>query len=285
MNPPNFPSPIQNLLKLASDLRGEGGCPWDQEQTHTSVIPHLLEETYEVVDTIEAGDDSHFKEELGDLLFQIVFHCQLAEERGAFRWDDVVQGILDKLVFRHPHVYGETNLNSGAEVINQWDELKAKEREIKLGTKATYSKSSILDGIPMALPAIQRSEKIQKKVAKQGFNWPTIEGVFKKFKEEILELEVELTKTNSISNRKAEYDERTEDELGDLFFLLINLSQKLSIDPETCLRKANQKFERRFSILEEMVNSDGKQIVDQSLEELDIYWEKAKKKIKLEINN
>ncbi|MCU0824385.1 MAG: nucleoside triphosphate pyrophosphohydrolase [Leptospira sp.] len=285
MNPPNFSSPIQNLLKLASDLRGEGGCPWDQEQTHSSVIPHLLEEAYEVVDTIEAGDDSHLKEELGDLLFQVVFHCQLAKERGAFGWEDVVQGIFDKLVFRHPHVYGEISLNSGTEVLNQWDELKAKEKEMKSGNKIKTQLSHTLDGIPKALPAIQRSEKIQKKVAKQGFNWPTIAGVFEKFKEEIRELEVELTKTNAISNKKAEYDEKTEDELGDLFFLLVNLAQKLSIDPETCLRKANQKFERRFHSLEEMVQLDGKQIVDQSLEELDQYWEKAKMKIKNEVNN
>ncbi|EMY70737.1 nucleoside triphosphate pyrophosphohydrolase [Leptospira vanthielii] len=278
MNPPNFDSPLENLLALTADLRSPGGCPWDKEQTHLSVIPHLLEETYEVVDTIERGDDNHLKEELGDLLFQITFHSQLAKERGAFAFQDVANDVFQKLVFRHPHVYGNTDgIHSGEQVLTQWDQLKQKEKESK---GKINSDKSILAGIPKALPAIQRSEKIQSKVTKQGFDWPTVAGVFEKFQEEIKELDVELQSKGSLNSKKLTYDERVEDELGDLFFLLVNLSRKLSVDPETCLRRANEKFETRFRILEDLVTQTGKTLKDHSLEELDVFWDKAKLHLK-----
>jgi len=278
VNPPNFDSPLENLLALTADLRSPGGCPWDKEQTHLSVIPHLLEETYEVVDTIERGDDNHLKEELGDLLFQITFHSQLAKERGAFEFQDVANDVFQKLVFRHPHVYGNTDgIHSGEQVLTQWDQLKQKEKESK-GNKV--SDKSILAGIPKALPAIQRSEKIQSKVTKQGFDWPTVAGVFEKFQEEIKELDVELQSKGSLNSKKLTYDERVEDELGDLFFLLVNLSRKLSVDPETCLRRANEKFETRFRIVEDLVTQTGKTLKDYSLEELDVFWDKAKLQLK-----
>ncbi|MGV3666112.1 MAG: nucleoside triphosphate pyrophosphohydrolase [Leptospira bouyouniensis] len=274
MNPPNFDSPIQNLRKLTSDLRSPEGCPWDKEQTHISVIPHLLEETYEVVDTIERGDDNHLKEELGDLLFQITFHSQLAEERGAFTFDDVANDVFQKLVFRHPHVYGnKEGIGTGEQVLTQWDQLKQKEKE-KKGIQ--NSDPSILSGIPKALPAIQRSEKIQSKVTKQGFDWPNVAGVFQKFQEEIKELDIELQNQGSLTSKKIPYDERIEDELGDLFFLLVNLSRKLSIDPESCLRRANEKFETRFRLMEGYVAKTGKTLKDYSLEELDEFWNQAK---------
>lgn len=274
VNPPNSDSPIQNLLKLTSDLRSPEGCPWDKEQTHTSVIPHLLEETYEVVDTIERGDDAHLREELGDLLFQITFHSQLAMERGAFSFDDVAKDVFQKLVYRHPHVYGnKEGIGSGEEVLTQWDQLKQKEKENK---GIDSSDRSILAGIPKALPAIQRSEKIQSKVTKHGFDWPTVSGVFQKFQEEIGELDVELQKQGSLQSKKLKYDPNIEDELGDLFFLLVNLSRKLSIDPETCLRRANEKFESRFRTLEGLVEQTGKTLKDHSLEELDRFWDQAK---------
>ncbi|TGM79685.1 nucleoside triphosphate pyrophosphohydrolase [Leptospira bouyouniensis] len=274
MNPPNFDSPIQNLRKLTSDLRSPEGCPWDKEQTHISVIPHLLEETYEVVDTIERGDDNHLKEELGDLLFQITFHSQLAEERGAFTFDDVANDVFQKLVFRHPHVYGnKEGIGTGEQVLTQWDQLKQKEKE-KKGIQ--NSDPSILSGIPKALPAIQRSEKIQSKVTKQGFDWPNVAGVFQKFQEEIKELDIELQNQGSLTSKKIPYDERIEDELGDLFFLLVNLSRKLSIDPESCLRRANEKFETRFRLMEGYVAKTGKTLKDYSLKELDEFWNQAK---------
>lgn len=278
MNPPHFDSPIQNLLQLTSDLRSPEGCPWDKEQTHLSVVPHLLEETYEVVDTIERGDDNHLREELGDLLFQITFHSQLAKERGAFTFEDVANDVFQKLVYRHPHVYGtKTGIGSGEEVLTQWDQLKQKEKE-KKGTQD--SDTSVLAGIPKALPAIQRSEKIQSKVTKQGFDWPTVSGVFQKFQEEILELDTELQKHGSLTSKKLKYDDRIEDELGDLFFLLVNLSRKLSIDPETCLRRANEKFETRFRIVEGLVEQTGKTLKDYPLEELDRFWDQAKLQLK-----
>ncbi|EKJ86222.1 XTP/dITP diphosphohydrolase/tetrapyrrole methylase family protein/MazG family protein/ATP diphosphatase [Leptospira meyeri] len=283
MNPPNFDSPFENLLALTADLRSPEGCPWDKEQTHLSVIPHLLEETYEVVDTIERGDDSHLKEELGDLLFQITFHSQLAKERGAFGFQDVANDVFQKLVFRHPHVYGNTEgIHSGDQVLAQWDKLKQKEKEKKGNID---SDKSILAGIPKALPAIQRSEKIQSKVTKQGFDWPTVSGVFEKFQEEIKELDVELQTKGSLSSKKLPYDERVEDELGDLFFLLVNLSRKLSIDPETCLRRANEKFETRFRIVEDLVSQTGKTLKDHSLEELDLFWNQSKLQLKDKVSN
>ncbi|MCW7469802.1 nucleoside triphosphate pyrophosphohydrolase [Leptospira kanakyensis] len=278
MNPPNLDSPLENLLALTADLRSPEGCPWDKEQTHLSVIPHLLEETYEVVDTIEQGDDNHLKEELGDLLFQITFHSQLAKERGVFSFQDVANDVFQKLVYRHPHVYGDTDgIHSGDQVLSQWDKLKQKEKEKK--GKVDTDKS-ILAGIPKALPAIQRSEKIQSKVTKQGFDWPTVSGVFEKFQEEIKELDIELQTKGSLSSKKLPYDERIEDELGDLFFLLVNLSRKLSVDPETCLRRANEKFETRFRIVEDLVSQTGKNLKDHSLEELDLFWDQAKLQLK-----
>ncbi|ABZ93164.1 Pyrophosphatase [Leptospira biflexa serovar Patoc strain 'Patoc 1 (Ames)'] len=283
MNPPNFDSPIQNLLQLTSDLRSPEGCPWDKEQTHRSVIPHLLEETYEVVDTIEKGDDNHLKEELGDLLFQITFHSQLAKERGAFDFQDVASGVFQKLVYRHPHVYGnKAGIGTGEEVLTQWDQLKQKEKESK-GILPTNG--SLLSEIPKALPAIQRSEKIQSKVTKQGFDWPNVGGVFQKFQEEIQELDTELQKKGSLTSKKLPYDERIEDELGDLFFLLVNLSRKLSIDPETCLRRANEKFESRFRLMEGYVAKTGKTLKDHSLEELDTYWDLAKEELRVKFLN
>lgn len=283
VNPPNFDSPIQNLLQLTSDLRSPEGCPWDKEQTHRSVIPHLLEETYEVVDTIEKGDDNHLKEELGDLLFQITFHSQLAKERGAFDFQDVASGVFQKLVYRHPHVYGnKAGIGTGEEVLTQWDQLKQKEKESK-GILPTNG--SLLSEIPKALPAIQRSEKIQSKVTKQGFDWPNVGGVFQKFQEEIQELDTELQKKGSLTSKKLPYDERIEDELGDLFFLLVNLSRKLSIDPETCLRRANEKFESRFRLMEGYVAKTGKTLKDHSLEELDTYWDLAKEELRVKFLN
>jgi MazG family protein len=283
VNPPNFDSPIQNLLQLTSDLRSPEGCPWDKEQTHRSVIPHLLEETYEVVDTIEKGDDNHLKEELGDLLFQITFHSQLAKERGAFDFQDVASGVFQKLVYRHPHVYGnKAGIGTGEEVLTQWDQLKQKEKESK-GILPTNG--SLLSEIPKALPAIQRSEKIQSKVTKQGFDWPSVGGVFQKFQEEIQELDTELQKKGSLTSKKLPYDERIEDELGDLFFLLVNLSRKLSIDPETCLRRANEKFESRFRLMEGYVAKTGKTLKDHSLEELDTYWDLAKEELRVKFLN
>lgn len=275
MLPPQFPDPVQNLLQLTRDLRSPEGCPWDQRQNHKSVIPHLLEETYEVVDTIERDDDTHMREELGDLLFQVVFHCQLAEERGAFAWNDVVQEVFEKLVRRHPHVYKNTSgIENAEDVLTQWDEIKKQEK------KSKTSGVSILDEIPNALPAVLKSEKIQSKVSKEGFDWEHPLDLFTKLKEEISELEEAIGPTPEVKNKKIAYDAHIEEELGDIFFLLVNLSRKLSLDPETTLRKANQKFQKRFKIVEELVREKGEEMKGKPLAELDVYWEKAKERLR-----
>jgi MazG family protein len=285
MKAPNSPSSLQNLLQLTRDLRSPEGCPWDKEQNHKSVIPHLLEEVYEVVDTIERADDPHMKEELGDLLFQIVFHCQLAEEREAFRFDDVVRSVFEKLVRRHPHVYqNESQLTNAGEVLTQWDAIKKKEK----ADKAQHTKSGkgedasihLLDDIPISLPAIQKSEKIQSKVSKEGFDWDHPLDLFTKLKEEINELEEAIGPSPSISNKKIAYNEHIEEELGDIMFLLVNLSRKLSLDPETTLRKANQKFENRFRIVEDLLSKKGEPMKGKPLAELDSYWAEAKQILK-----
>lgn len=275
MHVPKLDTPIQNLLQLTHDLRSPEGCPWDLEQNHISVIPNLLEEVYEVVDTIERSDDIHMREELGDLLFQVVFHCQLAKERGAFNWNDVVQEVFEKLVRRHPHVYdNKGSIKEAGEVLFQWDEIKKKEKE---GKKA---QESILDDIPKALPAIQKSEKIQSKVSKQGFDWEHPLDLFTKLKEEIAELEEAIGPNPEIKNKKILYNAHIEEELGDIFFLLVNLSRKLSLDPETTLRKANQKFESRFKLVEKLISDHGEQMKGKTLTELDSYWQEAKQILK-----
>ncbi|WP_411821591.1 nucleoside triphosphate pyrophosphohydrolase [Leptospira sp. 'Mane'] len=277
MLPPHSSSPIQNLLQLAEDLRSENGCPWDKDQTHASVIPCLLEESYEVVDTIERKDDPHFREELGDLLFQVVFHCQLASERGAFNWDEVVSEIVEKLVRRHPHVYESVgNIKDSEGVLGQWDEIKKKEKADKAKRNGNETEVSVLDGIPLSLPSIQRSEKIQSKVAKQGFDWENVSGVFEKFQEEIAELQEAIGQNPDSGAKKIPYSESIEEEVGDLFFLLVNLSRKLSLDPETTLRKANEKFEKRFRLMEDLISKKNEVMKGKSLEELDGFWNQSK---------
>ncbi|TGN07210.1 nucleoside triphosphate pyrophosphohydrolase [Leptospira ilyithenensis] len=281
MLPPSSPSPIQNLLQLTADLRSENGCPWDKEQNHSSVIPCLLEESYEVVDTIERKDDTHLREELGDLLFQVVFHCQLASERGAFNWDEVVSEIVEKLVRRHPHVYESVgNIKDSEGVLGQWDEIKKKEKADKAKRNGIGGEVSVLDGIPLSLPSIQRSEKIQSKVAKQGFDWENVSGVFEKFGEEIKELEEAIGQNADPGLKKIPYSENIEEEVGDLFFLLVNLSRKLSLDPETTLRKANEKFERRFRLMEDLLSKKKEVMKGKSLEELDLLWNQSKEILK-----
>ncbi|BDA79992.1 nucleoside triphosphate pyrophosphohydrolase [Leptospira kobayashii] len=284
MLPPSSPSPIQNLLQLAADLRSENGCPWDKEQNHSSVIPCLLEESYEVVDTIERKDDVHLREELGDLLFQVVFHCQLASERGAFNWDEVVSEIVEKLVRRHPHVYESVgNIKDSEGVLGQWDEIKKKEKADKAKRTGAEAEVSVLDGIPLSLPSIQRSEKIQSKVAKQGFDWENVSGVFEKFKEEIGELQEAIGQNADSGLKKIPYSENIEEEVGDLFFLLVNLSRKLSLDPETTLRKANEKFEKRFRLMEDLLSQKKEMMKGKSLEELDLLWNRSKEILKQKI--
>ena len=231
-------------------------CPWDRKQTHDSLKKYLIEESYEVIDAIEKRNWNELKEELGDLLLQPIFHARLAEEEGHFNIDDVVDHLCKKLIKRHPHVFGEEEAKTAEEVLKNWEKRKLKERK------------SVLEGVPKHLPALMRAEKLQKKAAKVGFDWRNIEEV----KEKVLEEWKEFWEALERGNR-----EEIEHEFGDLLFALVNLARFLNIDPEETLQKANERFIKRFSYVEKKVKESGKPWEEFTLEELDHFWEEAKK--------
>lgn len=255
---------IDNLLEVMDRLRGEGGCNWDKKQTHESLTPYLLEETYEVVDALDKRDMTNLREELGDLLFQIVFHSKIASENKQFHLRDVAISISEKLIRRHPHVFGDPKNLDSEEVVKNWSKLKEKEKELQ-GRK----ERSILDDIPVSMPALQRSLKIQEKVSEVGFDWDSASGVLDKVKEEIKELEEELEKENASFERK-------EEELGDVLFTLVNLSRFLKVNPETALRKANHKFRERFQFIEKKAGEYQRSIRDLSKDEMEELWQISK---------
>ncbi len=242
-------------------LRSPEGCPWDRKQTHESLLPYLLEETYEVVDAVKKGDDEELKEELGDLLLQVVFHSQIAKERGAFDIKDVVDAIAKKLIHRHPHVFGgREDIKTAEDVSREWERLKEKEGK---------RKESILDGIPESMPALERAYKLQKRAAKVGFDWENFDGIKKKLIEELSEIEAELKRGDR---------EKLEEEVGDLLFMAVNLARFLGIHPEIALRMANEKFERRFHHIEERAKEIGKNLEEMPLDEMEALWQEAKGK-------
>jgi tetrapyrrole methylase family protein/MazG family protein len=237
------------------------GCPWDREQTHESLLPYLIEEAYEVVDAVEARHDTELCEELGDLLLQIVFHAQLATERGVFSIADVIDGLANKMIRRHPHVFGDRAVSSVAEVWQNWEQLKALE-------PAAAARASRLDGIPKGLGALQRAQKMQDKAARVGFDWPDVAGVREKLAEELAELE---------EARRAGDPAAIREELGDVFFSLVNLSRALQIDAESAMRDANEKFYRRFTFMERRAETSGRALGDMDLAELEALWQLAKR--------
>ncbi len=249
--------PLQDLLVK---LRSPGGCPWDIVQTHKSLRSNLIEEAYEVVEAIDLADEELLCEELGDLLLQIVFHARMAEEAGSFSMQTVIDGVMDKLIRRHPHVFGEISLESAGAVVLQWDAIKRQEKKDRI---------SLLDGIPKEFPALMRAQKMQHKAAKAGFDWKDIEPVWGKLREEAAELREAVEKQDP---------EAVEEELGDLLFSAVNLSRFLKVDAEVALQRTNQKFRSRFLQVEEAVKSSGKGWKAFSLEELDVFWEEAKRK-------
>lgn len=255
---------IDNLLEVMNRLRGDNGCNWDKKQTHESLTPYLLEESYEVVDALERNDQINLKEELGDLLFQIVFHSKIADENNTFHLRDVASSITDKLIRRHPHVFEDQKSLDSEEVVVNWAKLKEKEKR-----DSGIIKQSILDDIPNALPALQKSLKIQEKVSEVGFDWDSLTGVFQKVKEELSELEEEIFNDSSSKERK-------EEELGDLMFTLVNLAKFLKINPETALRKANQKFNKRFRTIEKYAKTENKNILDLTKDEMEELWQISK---------
>jgi tetrapyrrole methylase family protein / MazG family protein len=248
-----------DLVEIMARLRD--GCPWDREQTHRTLVPYLIEETYEVVEAIEADDASALTEELGDLLLQIVFHAQLGAEIGAFTVADVVDALANKMVRRHPHVFGDAVIEDVDAQWKSWEQLKAQE--------ATGQKrKSRLEGIPKHLGALQRGQRMQEKAARVGFDWPNIAGVLDKLHEELGEL--------AEARRLAHDDPHVREELGDVLFTIVNLSRALGIDAETAMREANEKFYRRFAFMEERAAAAGKSLSDLSLDELEELWQLAK---------
>jgi MazG family protein len=262
LSPPATDLPgIDQLRELVARLRGPGGCPWDREQTHASLRAGLLEEAYEVVAAIDSADDANLREELGDLLLQVVFHAQLAEEQGRFTLDDVAREITAKLVRRHPHVFGTENLATTGAVLSRWDEIKRAE-------KGGDHTASALDGLPGGLPALMYAEKVQQKAGKVGFDWSSAGPIVAKIREELAELEKAMA--NGVPGE-------IEDELGDLLFSVVNLSRKLQVEPEVALRRSAEKFTRRFRRLEELARTRGVRMGEASLAELDTIWDEVKR--------
>ncbi|MGL4867553.1 MAG: nucleoside triphosphate pyrophosphohydrolase [Cetobacterium sp.] len=247
---------LDEFVQLIKKLRSKDGCPWDKEQTLETLKPHLLEETYEVLEAMDIGGDS-LKGELGDLLLQIVFQSNISEEKGEFTIGDVIESISEKMIRRHPHVFGELEgIKTSDEVLINWEKIKKEEKE-------HADRQSILDGIPKGMPALIKAEKIQKKVSKIGFDWSEIKSVIDKVEEEIEELKVEI---------KSKDNQKIEEELGDLLFSIVNLSRHLKINPELCLNKASKKFEERFRYVEKKCD-----FKNTSLKEMEEAWNEAKK--------
>jgi len=249
-----------SFVELIAHLRSPEGCPWDRKQTHLSLRTNLLEETYEVLEAIDADDQDSLSEELGDVLLQIVLHAQLANESGKFNIYKVIKGIHDKLVFRHPHVFSDWDVKDASSVIKNWEVLKSQEREQKDQT----SRKSLLDSVPKHLPALSLAQKYQERAARVGFDWPEIAPVIEKIKEEIKEI------TEAQDSASLEW------ELGDLLFALVNLIRWYGMDAESVLRQMNQRFLQRFKFIEEKVALQGRQMTDLTLEEMDVIWEQAK---------
>lgn len=253
----------QRLLQIMALLRDpDQGCPWDKQQTFKSIAPYTVEEAYEVADAIERGDLAALKEELGDLLLQVVYHARMAEEEARFTFEDVAAGIADKLVARHPHVFGAAEIRTAEQQTRDWETRKA-------GERATREQEGALDGVPAGMPALMRAEKLQKRAARVGFDWGDLKPVLAKIREELNELEHEIGAGGTAG--------RLEDELGDVLFAVANLARKLVVDPEQALRGTNRKFERRFRHMERRLGERGLKPAQVSLEEMDAYWDEAKR--------
>lgn len=264
--------PIDRLVEIMARLRNpNGGCPWDLEQTFKTIAPYTLEETYEVVEAIEQNDPKAMMEELGDLLFQVIFHAQMGQEAGLFDLDKIASHVSDKMVERHPHVFGDRDAKTAVAVLTNWEADKAKKRAAE--AQKENRALSALDGVTAALPAMSRAIKLQNRAARVGFDWTNARDILAKIKEETSELEAEISAQSG--------KDRIEDELGDLFFALVNLARRLEIDPETALRRTNRKFERRFRAIELRLAAEGRRIEDASLEEMERIWVAVKEEEKL----
>jgi nucleoside triphosphate diphosphatase len=267
-------------------LRAPGGCPWDREQTFDTIKRYTLEETYEVLEAIENKDWKGLTGELGDLLLQVLFYAEMAQEQGSFTIDDVLDTLSNKLTRRHPHVFGDTKADDAAQVLKNWEALKAEERRKSLQSSDESLQTQpelLLEGVTSKMPALQEAHKISSKAAHVGFDWPHVEGLFEKLSEETRELQEHLKDLPNSGERSQEKPqipqellEHVEDEVGDLFFVLVNIARYLSVDPESALRKTNKKFRRRFGWLEEQLRRQGRTLEQATLEEMESLWQQAK---------
>jgi len=265
---------FEKLVAVQARLRAPGGCPWDREQTHESLRTYLIEEAYEVLEALESRNDAKFAEEMGDLLLQIVFHSQMAQERGGFTISDVIREIHDKMIRRHPHVFGETRAKDAADVLRNWEQIKAEERRSKAKNPVNHSGSksarqaSLLDGVSRALPATLEGFQLTRKASRIGFDWETAGGIFEKMGEETRELQ------NALDARE---QPKVEEELGDLLFAAVNLARFLKVDPEIALKKANEKFSRRFRSMEKLAREGGREFKNLPRQEMEALWDLAKR--------
>jgi tetrapyrrole methylase family protein/MazG family protein len=259
MSSPDAGQRFLELLTMMARLRGDGGCPWDREQTRDSLRPFLVEETYEVLDALDTGDAGRMREELGDLLFQVVFHTEIAREHGEFSMADLLEALVAKMTRRHPHVFGDRPVGSAAEALAQWEAIKESE--------SNGSPRSALAGVPRALPALQRAQRVQHKAARVGFDWPDAAGALEKVREELGEV------TEALHGRRGE---ALREELGDLLFSVVNVARLANVDPEGALQAAVDRFGRRFATMEEAARGEGRELAGLSLDELERLWIRAK---------
>jgi tetrapyrrole methylase family protein / MazG family protein len=253
---------LSKLIKITDTLMGEDGCPWDKLQTRESLKPYLVEETYEVLEALDENDPEKIKDELGDLLYQILFHSKISSMKSEFDFRDVIDNLSEKMIRRHPHIFKKENLSTPDQVIEQWEEIKKKE-------KNKTNQKSVLDSIPINLPSLIRAQKIQKKAAKEGFDWEKINDVFDKLDEEILEFKEAVLAKKNID---------IQSEIGDIIFVITNIAKFYKIDAEEALRSTNSKFVKRFHYIEKKIEEKGGTLKDSSLEEMEYYWQEAKNK-------
>ena len=257
---------IEKLVALVAQLRGENGCPWDREQTRETLKPMLIEEAFETLDALDSDDPADLKEELGDLLFQIVFHAQIAREKGEFDLGDVIDRSHEKMTRRHPHIFGAADLKTSEDVLKNWEDIKASEKGITSPSRPD-SERSLLDGIPKKIPALYRAYQMTAKAARVGFDWQRLEDILDKLGEETSELKEAVSREDR---------EQIADEMGDLLFVAVNIARTLDVDPETALERSNRKFERRFRFMETAVKRQGRELKDASPAEMDALWNEAK---------
>jgi nucleoside triphosphate diphosphatase len=287
---------FERAVSIMARLRGPGGCPWDREQTFDSIKPYTIEETYEVLEAIDNRDWDELTGELGDLLLQVLFYAQMAKDQGTFSIDEVLDQLSNKLVNRHPHVFGDVKAETSSEVLRNWEALKAEEKKKRLDAGASRSAAnaggpeSVLAGVSTAMPALLEAHKLSLRAAQVGFDWPNIQGLFAKLDEETEELQDQLKEfptpgpqpqkrgiARSGSTQLSEdLRHRLEGELGDLFFVLVNIARYLSLDSESALKKTNRKFKRRFQWMEDQLRASGRSPSEASMEELEALWQRAK---------